>query len=523
MTGQEAALWEKALALQDRGQALQAIDQLRQLGRRLIRQRNDPAGILDIARQLCFLYDHGTALTFLEALVRQAGAQPALLVRLALLMIRESRYPDAARFARAVLEQARPDRESAADARLLLAECGERQGHFEEADQMVAETLKTHPASIPAHRLMAVIQRRQGRPDLALATLSDLLKKGGPPHWETCRAWFELGHLQDQLGNHAAAWRAWITAREHHAADTDWNVLRHQAGHVWDHVRDLHRSLSRDQPIRWGSGGQEELPGAARLAVLTGHPRSGTTLLEQALDAHSGIVSLEETTVFTSNVYRPLFQHGPAAGTPAERLDSMEPRERRHWQREYLGLTRLALGEDARGRLRVDKNPDLLQLLPAWTRIFPGAKIIVMLRDPRDLLVSMFSQALPPNHTSWSYRTPESTAAMISQRLGMWHHLRQALPAEGWHEIRYENLVSNFRDGVNGVLEFLGCPPEDSTAQPEVHALQKVVRSPTYAAVQTPVHTRAVARWRNYEEMLAPHLKTLRPALEGLGYVRDGF
>ena len=103
-----------------------------------------------------------------------------------------------------------------------------------------------------------------------------------------------------------------------------------------------------------------------------------------------------------------------------------------------------------------------------------------------------------------------------------WHHLQQLLPGNAFHEVRYENLVTDFAKGVGGVLHYLGCPPEPATLQPEAHSRQKVVLSPTYAAVQSPVHTRAIARWRNYEPWLAPHLKTLRPAIAGLGYGDPG-
>lgn len=525
MTGPDTALWEKALALQDHGQALAALKILRDMGRKLVRGRQDLAGILEVARQLCGLHDHDAAVHLLDAAVRLAGKQPALLVRLALLLVTEGRYAEAARFARSALEHGHSDAVSSVDARLLLTECQERLGHLDDALALAEETLKSHPSSIPAHRLKATVLRRRGKPEQAMELLRGLLSRGGPPHWETCRAWFALGHIQDQLGDYGGAWQSWITARNFHAPDIDWNLRRQQADHVWNHVRSLHQSLRRDQPARWlaRKDPPEKDPGTGPpLALLTGHPRSGTTLLEQALDAHSGIVSLEETTIFTSNVYRPLFQHGPPNPSPADRLDRMEERERRHWRREYTSLTRLALGQDPQGRLLLDKNPDTLQLMPAWLRIFPQAKVVVMLRDPRDLLVSMFSQALPPNHTAWSYRTPEAAAALISLRLGLWHHLRQLLPDGACHEVRYEQLVRDFTGGVGGVLDYLGCPHEAATLKPETHSRQKVVLSPTYAAVQSPVHTQAIARWRHYEPWLAPHLKTLAPAIAALGYKDAG-
>ncbi|MES2707540.1 MAG: sulfotransferase [Verrucomicrobiota bacterium] len=509
---------ENAAALQNRGQSLAAVKTLREQGRKQLRQRQDLAGILETARALCGLYDYGTATALLDAVVRLAGTEPALLVRLTLMLIREGQYADAARFAREALDRAASGSGAALDALLLLAECEDRLGHAESAAGLAREALQKHPDSIPAHRLLAAILRREGRPEEALALLRGLLDRGGPPHWETCRAWFELGQVQDQLGNYAAAWQAWITARNFHDPDVNWKTMRQQADHVWDHVRGLHQSLTREQAARWTAAAAQAPETASRMAVLTGHPRSGTTLLEQSLDAHSGILSMEETTIFTSSIYRPLFQHGPQRMSAARRLDGMEDREWRHWRREYRGLARLALGQDPGQRLLIDKNPDLLQLLPAWLRIFPAAKMIVMLRDPRDLLVSMFSQALPPNHTAWSYRSPESAAAMISLRLGLWHHLRQLLPRSVFHEVRYEQLIRDFPGVVGGVLDFLGCSPEAATLRPELHSRQKVVLSPSYASVQSPVHQRAEGRWRHYEPWLAPHLKALRPALAGLGY-----
>lgn len=498
--------------MQDHGQALEALRCYRELGRRLAREKSGPGPLLEVARHLCFLYAHEDAHEWVEAAVRQAGRAPALIVRAALLMAREGLYETAARWARQVLAAPGADAAATLDARLLLAECCERLGRLEEALAVAAEVLASRPASLPAQRLRAAVLRRQGKLDDALAALDPLLRHGAPPHWETCRAWFELGHVQDARGAYAGAWQAWLTARRFYPPETDWKIYQQQAAHVWQHVRAVHRAVTPEHLARWSDAAPAG-EGPARLAILTGHPRSGTTLLEQALDAHSGIISAEETTIFTSNIYRPLFQHGPPV-PPDQRLDGLTLAELAHWRHEYLGLTRLALRQEAGPRLLLDKNPDLLQLLPAVARVFPEARMVVMLRDPRDLLVSMFSQALPPNHTAWSYRSPEAAARMVSLRLGLWHHLRTRLPAARFHEVRYEQAVRDFPRAVDGVLGFLGCASEKAAHDPAAHARQRLVLSPTYAAVREPVHTRAVARWRHYEEWLAPVLPILEPALK---------
>jgi hypothetical protein len=50
------------------------------------------------------------------------------------------------------------------------------------------------------------------------------------------------------------------------------------------------------------------------------------------------------------------------------------------------------------------------------------------------------------------------------------------------------------------------------------HARSKLVRSPTYADVAKPVFKTAVARWRNYEKYLEPHLRDLQAFINAFGY-----
>src|SRR4029079_16986801 len=73
---------------------------------------------------------------------------------------------------------------------------------------------------------------------------------------------------------------------------------QHKAPHwkaseeVHSQMRDLMQSISRDDFRRWRDEGNSLE--TRRTALLTGFPRSGTTLLEQLLDAHPDLVSSEE-------------------------------------------------------------------------------------------------------------------------------------------------------------------------------------------------------------------------------------
>jgi len=62
-------------------------------------------------------------------------------------------------------------------------------------------------------------------------------------------------------------------------------------------VRGIHHA---DHLRRWRA--QKDLEPPARVAQLTSFPRSGTTLLENVLDAHSALVSSEELQVFGRDI-----------------------------------------------------------------------------------------------------------------------------------------------------------------------------------------------------------------------------
>ena len=67
----------------------------------------------------------------------------------------------------------------------------------------------------------------------------------------------------------------------------------------------------------------------------------------------------------------------------------------------------LFLGQPIQGRLLIDKNPSLTFLIPALVRVFPELKLLVALRDPRDVVLSCFMQSFVPlGQVTAAYLTP---------------------------------------------------------------------------------------------------------------------
>ncbi len=101
--------------------------------------------------------------------------------------------------------------------------------------------------------------------------------------------------------------------------------------------------------------------------------------------------------------------------------------------------------------------------------------------------------------------------------MAVWRELREKITSP-WLEVRYEDTVANLECEARRVLEFLGLPWEDRVLNYRDRLKDKAVGSPTYEAVSQPIYTRAVGRWRHYEEYLGPAMPQLQASIKAFGY-----
>jgi hypothetical protein len=298
-------------------------------------------------------------------------------------------------------------------------------------------------------------------------------------------------------------------------------ILPHAGPHIalqkliYSRLKIANEGLNAEMVSRWRAQGPA-LDTPWRLALLCGHPRSGTTLLEQVLDAHPYLISAEETTVFQRETVEFLARQLPSGGLLLQALQSASPELLRQGRQNYIeGMTRV-IGHLSDGRILIDKDPSLTGLVPAFVRFFPEAKLLVALRDPRDVCLSCFMQPLPLGPASSAFLTMEGTVRGYASDMGLW---RATAPCLGdcFLEIRYEDLVSDLERVARVVLKFLGVTWHEQLVRFNEFAERKLVLSPSYAAVAKPVSKKAIGRWRNYQKYLEPWLEILAPFVKAFG------
>jgi tetratricopeptide (TPR) repeat protein len=383
---------------------------------------------------------------------------------------------------------------------------------LEEAEALVDRALHADAVCGPALLLRARLDRQAKRLDNAEELLRAFPVNSEPALRISAK--YELGNILDRKGQYDEAMAIFLEAKallqpQAERAAAELKVMRNRIGH-------LIANISAEQLQHW-SDSVSSLQPRHRLALLGGHPRSGTTLLEQVVDSHPEVVSVEETEIFYNEAYGPLLPGHPDDTAMYAALTQATPERLQQSRQNYFRAMELSLGKPVGGRLLIDKNPSYTFLIPAFVRIFPETTFLIALRDPRDVVLSCFMQNIPLNQVGAAYLSLASAAEEYVALMGTWQGIKSRL-RNPYLEVRYEDMVEDLETVARRTLEFLGVSWDAKVLGFDEHARQKMVRSPTYADVTQPVYKRAVGRWRNYQKYLEPHMEKLEPFVKAFGY-----
>ena len=393
-----------------------------------------------------------------------------------------------------------------------LAKLCERRHAIDEADELVTRVLRGSPNFLDALILRARLQRRRGDVGSAEALLTRLAAATPAGSKELSEIYGELSTLLDEIGEFDRAWNAMLRCKEIQSGE---EAAAWQAGQfVTNRFRQLIDSITPQHFANWKSCAPDE--SCANLAILTGFPRSGTTLLDQVLDAHPAIVSIEEVEAFNDEAFLWLGQGYPPDAPILNMLEQQSPERIVVARERYLRAMESLAGSALDHRMLIDKNPAFNLLIPVFRKLFPETKLIVALRDPRDVVLSCFLRHLAINPVSVWFLTLERTVERYLIDMSAWLKLREM--TDEWVEVRYEDVVADMPVQAARTLDALGIPWDDAVLNYRQNAEAGQIASPTYEAVSKPIYTSSIGRWHNYKRWLEPVLDTLAPMVKALGY-----
>lgn len=399
---------------------------------------------------------------------------------------------------------------------LSLAQVYEKRHQLDEAAELTEQYLKASPNAPEGLRLRALLMRRQGEEDKALEWYQKF-ESSCPKKHQLVLAQIlnEWAQLLDKQGDYEGAFDKIQKSKELLIHRSETKGLLVTGKKEMEEVDLFLATLSREHIQDWISDVSHGQPDNV---ILTGCPRSGTTLIEKVLDAHSEIITAEELGVFSNYIVPNMINQTHQGVFGADDLANLSDALLRRESKNYFRYMEAALDEKLRGRTLIDKVPSNTMVAPFMMRMLPKTKVLYALRDPRDILISCYFCWMPMNIVSVHFQKLSDTAGRVSQELLWWKQIRSVLPSERWCETRYEEVVVDWEREAKRLLEWLDLPWEDGLKDYRSHLQSRGVSSPTYEAVNQPVYQGAVGRWKNYEKQLEPYLEKMNECLEVYGY-----
>jgi hypothetical protein len=205
------------------------------------------------------------------------------------------------------------------------------------------------------------------------------------------------------------------------------------------------------------SRGQLDIPdlprdGEPAVVQMVGFPRSGTTLLENALAAHPAVETFEEIPALDATFV--------TIEQELARSKELSPAVLQRARGRYFGeLRSRARRPDA--AVLIDKMPIRSADAAFVARLFPEWRYIFSIRHPFDVVLSCFKQRFVPNITMENFRSIQSAIRIYDYAMTEWFK-RHTFGDDAVNYVRYEDLVERFDDVLSTTLAFLGLQWSDA-------------------------------------------------------------
>ena len=317
------------------------------------------------------------------------------------------------------------------------------------------------------------------------------------------QATFALADSYDAQGDIEAAFAAYERANQLGAERARRERLDYDRA---ERTRQTDRLISvfRTAP-RAGQAGSRPTP-----IFVVGMPRSGTTLIESIVGAHSDVFACGERQEMRSVMqeFLPLASRLGMAGVAG--------RAKQQWRDAFWREL-----PDLRGALAVtDKNPWNFDALGLILELFPHARVIHVRRDPVETGLSIYRNEFP-KFVSFAHRL-EDIGHYYGEYARLIAHWESILHGR-FMTIRYEDVIADLDRAARDLLHFCGLEWQEACR--DFWRSDRIIRTMSTVQARRPP-TQFTGRASRYARHLSPLVASLRDArvdLRSGAFVPDRF
>ena len=232
---------------------------------------------------------------------------------------------------------------------------------------------------------------------------------------------------------------------------------------------------------------------------ITGMPRSGTTLVEQILASHSTVTGAGEVGEFSRQAFGMI-------GTPKGAFNAVT---------NISDADMAKLGADFTDYMRdmfpdsdriTDKSIQTYSFMGFVKLALPKAHVVVVRRDPRDNLLSIYKNVFREGSHRYAYNLRDLGAyyKLFEDMINFW---RDTLPGY-FHEIKYDALTADPQKEARKLLAACELEWEDSCL--DFHKSKRRVDTLSVYQVRQPIYQSSVKAWERYKDDLGDLFDALK-------------
>jgi len=408
--------------------------------------------------------------------------------------------------ARAAMERAIALAPAHSEALAHMASLTTQRGAMDKAREYAQRALARDPQQPVALLAVTVADVEDRQFETARQRLTAILRHPGLSPIGFALAHGLMGDALDGLGKPEEAFAAYTTSSSiFHALYRDKAVSKETG---WERVARF-AAYFRDVPRgTWRRpGAKDRFSPVGTHVFLVSFPRSGTTLLENVLGSNPDIETMEEIECLNETMETFIRPMGGIERLAAASEDELDEFRKAYWRRvKDTGL-------DLNLPVFIDKMPLYSVLLCAIAKLFPDARVLFALRDPRDVVLSCFRRRL----ALYELTSLDGAARYYDGVMTLVDVYRGVLDLP-IYDLRYETVVSDFDAELKRVCAFLGIAYSDAMRDFTRRAEKRPINTPSAAQVARGLYTHGIEQWRAYENGLKPVLPLLEPWARRYGY-----